>query len=80
MLSPEQLLKVRDQFLDRWRGRWVELLGRIVNFAIIVFALGWFVPLLLAHIKIITQPGPQEYNEPAIWHVTWLLDHGRNCA
>jgi hypothetical protein len=78
MLSPEQLRKLRDQFMNRWQGRWLELVAKVVNLALIALAIGWFVPLLLAHIKIITQPGPQEYNEPAIWHVTWLLDHGRN--
>ena len=24
----------------------------------------------LAAVKIVTLPGPQEYNEPAIWHTT----------
>ena len=78
MPPPAKLLLMRDQFLDRWRGRWLELAGHVVNIACVAIAIGWFLPLLLAHLKIITQPGPQEYNEPAIWHVTWLLDHGRN--
>ena len=69
---------MRDRIIDRWRGRWLELAGRVVNAACIVIALGWFLALLLPHLRIITQPGPQEYNEPAIWHTTWLLDHGRN--
>ena len=69
---------MRDRIIDRWRGRSLELVGKLVNAACIVIAVGWFVGLLLMHIKVITQPGPQEYNEPAIWHTTWLLGHGRN--
>ena len=64
--------------MNRWRGRWIEMAVQFVNIAGVVIAVGWFLPLLLAHMKMITQPGPQEYNEPAIWHTTWLLDHGRN--
>ncbi len=56
----------------------MELAGRVVNIAGIAIAVGWLLPLLLAHMKFIAQPGPQEYNEPAIWHTTWLLRHGRN--
>ena len=78
MPLPEKLLQLRDQFIARWQGRWQELAAKLVNLAGVVIALGWFLPLFFTHIKIITQPGPQEYNEPAIWHVTWLLDHGRN--
>ena len=64
--------------LERWRRRSVDQLVRCVNFAGIVIAIGWFIPLLFSHVKMITQPGPQEYNEPAIWQTTWLLEHGRN--
>lgn len=78
MHLPAMLSNMRDRILARWRGRWLELVGQLVNIACIVIALGWFLALLQVHIKIITQPGPQEYNEPAIWHTTWLLDHGRN--
>jgi hypothetical protein len=59
-------------------GRMLDLAGGLVNLAGIVIATGWFIALFIPHIKVITQPGPQEYNEPAIWRTTWLLDHGRN--
>ncbi len=49
-----------------------------MNLAGIVIGAGWLVALFLPHLKVISQPGPVEYNEPAIWHATWLLDHGRN--
>lgn len=69
---------MRDGILARGRGRWLEWLGPSVNLVGVVLALGLFLGLFQTHIKMITQPGPQEYNEPAIWHTTWLLDHGRN--
>ncbi len=69
---------MRDRILHRWRGRWLELIGQLVNIVCIGIAAWWFLGLLLAHFKMITLPGPQEFNEPAIWHTTWLLDHGRN--
>ena len=78
MPPPAKLLLMRDQFFNRWRGQWLELVAKAVNIVCVVIALGWFLPLLQTHIKVITQPGPQEYNEPAIWQTTWLLDHGRN--
>jgi hypothetical protein len=56
----------------------MERVGQLVNLAGIVIAIGWFLPLGLVHMRVITQPGPQEFNEPAIWQTTWLLDHGRN--
>ncbi len=56
----------------------MELLGHTVNLAGIAIGAGWLVTLLLPHLKIISQPGPVEYNEPAIWNATYLLDHGRN--
>lgn len=52
--------------------------GTCVNAVAVAVSVAWFAGLLLAHLKVIAQPGPQEYNEPAIWHVTYLLDHGRN--
>jgi hypothetical protein len=55
----------------------VELAAHLVNLAGIAIATCWFLALFQAHIKVITQPGPQEYNEPAIWQTTFLLDHGR---
>jgi hypothetical protein len=64
--------------MECWRRRSVGQLTWCVNAAGVVIAIGWFLALLVVHLKIITQPGPQEYNEPAIWHTTWLLDHGRN--
>ena len=72
------LQNMRDGIFDRWRGRWLELVEKFVNLVGIVIALTWFLGLFQTHLRMITQPGPQEYNEPAIWHVTWLLDHGRN--
>ena len=78
MPPPEKFLKLRDQFINRWRGRWLELAAQVVNLAGIVIAVGCFLPLFQAHLKVIAQRGPQEYNEPAIWQTTWLLDHGRN--
>ena len=69
---------MRDWILDRWRGRWLELVASVVNIAGIVIAVGWFLALFLAHVKMITQLGPQEYNEPAVYHMTWLIEHGRN--
>ncbi len=59
---------------DRSRAQ----LGWLVNAAGIVIAAGWFIALLVLHLKVIMQPGPQEFNEPTIWRATWLLDHGRN--
>ncbi|MDB6127519.1 MAG: hypothetical protein JWM35_1415 [Verrucomicrobia bacterium] len=61
----------------RSRGRF-ELLEQGVNLAGILVAAVFFLGLFLAHLKVVAQPGPQEYNEPAIWETTWLLDHGRN--
>jgi len=69
---------MRERILGFCRGRWLERVGQLVNLAGIVIAVGWFLPLVLVHMRVIAQPGPQEYNEPAIWQTTWLLDHGRN--
>lgn len=63
---------------ERWRRRSWSQLEWIVSAVGFTAGAVWFVALLLAHMKIIVQPGPQEFNEPAIWHATWLLDHGRN--
>jgi len=63
---------------ERWRRRSPEHLANVVSAAAAAVAVVWFIALLLAHLKVVTQPGPQEFNEPAIWHTTWLLDHGRN--
>jgi hypothetical protein len=56
----------------------LERVAWVVNLAGIAISVGWFVALLIPHLKVVMQPGPQEYNEPAVWRVTWLLDHGRN--
>jgi hypothetical protein len=56
----------------------VHLLGRVINLAAIVIGLGWLLVQARAQLEIVTQPGPQELNEPAAWYATWLLDHGRN--
>ncbi len=72
------LRTVPGRLRELWRRRSVEHLAAVVNFVAITVALTYLVGLLFAHIKIVTQPGPQEYNEPAIWHATWLLAHGRN--
>ncbi|MEO6874421.1 MAG: hypothetical protein ABI222_06325 [Opitutaceae bacterium] len=69
---------MRNGILADWRSRWLERVGQLVNLLGVVIALVWMLPLLQTHIRVIAQPGPQEYNEPAIWHTTWLLDHGRN--
>ena len=61
-----------------WRNRPPGLAERLVNLAGIVVAVGWLCVLFLPHAKMICQPGPQEYNEPATWYATFLLDHGRN--
>jgi hypothetical protein len=70
--------RLRQQVIRLQPGRTLALVEPLVNAAGIAIALVWFVALLLPYMKMVTQPGPQEYNEPAIWHVTWLLDHGRN--
>jgi hypothetical protein len=67
-----------DWLSERWRQRSVTHVVQVVNWAGIAVGTVWFIALLLVHMKIITQPGPQEFNEPAIWQTTWLLDHGRN--
>lgn len=77
MRLPAELQRPWDQVITQ-RGRWAEALARVVNAVAVVVSFGWFVALFQAHIKMMTQPGPQEVNEPAIWHVTWLLDQGRN--
>ncbi len=61
-----------------WRRRSVEHLAQAVNLVGVAIGGVMFLALLFVHFKIITQPGPQEFNEPAIWHATWQLDHGRN--
>jgi hypothetical protein len=69
---------MRDWILGWGRGRAREQLGQLVNLAGIAIAAGWLLALLVPHLRVITQPGPVEYNEPAIWQCTYLLDHGRN--
>jgi hypothetical protein len=61
-----------------WGSPRLERLGWFVNVAGIVIALGWALALFLPHMEMLSEPGPQEYNEPSIWHVTYLLDHNRN--
>jgi len=41
-------------------------------------AIAWLLALALSHLKFISQPGPQEINEPSFWYTTFLLDQGRN--
>jgi hypothetical protein len=69
---------MRDGILGGGRGQSLGRLGQLVNLAGIVIAVGWFLALLVPHLRVVTQPGPVEYNEPAIWQCTYLLDHGRN--
>jgi len=78
MRLPAELQKPLEMFRASFRGRWLERTGQVVNGAAVLVSLGWFVALFLVYAKIMTQPGPQEVNEPAIWHTTWLLEHGRN--
>jgi hypothetical protein len=78
MRLPADLQRVWDKISAAPRAYWLEVVAKIVNAAAILVSFGWFVALFQVHVKMIAEPGPQEYNEPAIWHVTWLLDHGRN--
>lgn len=78
MRLPAKLLEPLASSRALLRGRWLERSGQLVAGAAVFVSLVWFVALFLAHAKIITQPGPQEFNEPAIWHATWLLNQGRN--
>lgn len=41
-------------------------------------ALTWILALALSHLKLVSQPGPHEINEPSAWYTTFLLDQGRN--
>ena len=61
-----------------WQERLLGLTGWLVNAAGIVISAGWLIALFIAHLKVIAQPGPQEFNEPTIWRATWLIDQGRN--
>ena len=69
---------LRTRLGQWWRSRPSNWLERLVDLAGIVIGVGWLVVLFLPHLKLISQPGPQEYNEPSIWQVTFMLDHGRN--
>ena len=78
MRLPPELEPFFDRVVALGRGfRW-EQLARVVNAAAVVVSAVWFLALFQAHLKMMAQPGPQEVNEPAIWHTTWLLAHGRN--
>ncbi|MDB6093058.1 MAG: hypothetical protein JWM32_620 [Verrucomicrobia bacterium] len=63
---------------EKWRRRSVAQLDQAVSYVGAAIGIAWFFALLFTHFKVITQPGPQEFNEPAIWNTTWLLEHGRN--
>jgi len=78
MPLPPLLSRAVKTLRTRLFDRGPELAWRAVNLAAIVVSVGWFIALAQVHIKVIAQPGPQEFNEPAIWHVTWLLRHDRN--
>lgn len=83
--AAQDVQRIRDffaglpaQLAGWWQRRSVAWLETAVSFAGVAIGSAMFIGLLLAHAKFIAQPGPQEYNEPAIWQATWLLDHGRN--
>lgn len=78
MRLPAKLLEPLASSRAFFRGRGLERSGQVVTGVAVLVSLVWFVALFLVHAKIITQPGPQEFNEPAIWHATWLLNQGRN--
>jgi len=78
MLLPAELRQLWDRGRAAMRGQGPAGLAAAVNAVAVAVSVVWFAGLLLAHLKVIAQPGPQEYNEPAIWHVTYLLDQGRN--
>jgi hypothetical protein len=78
MPIPAELCLLWDRWRAARRGQGPAVLATAVNAVAVAVSVVWFAGLLLAHLKVIAQPGPQEYNEPAIWHVTYLLDQGRN--
>lgn len=78
MRLPKELQPLLESCRVFAREGWWPWLGRMVNATAVVVSAVWFAGLFLAHLKVIAQPGPQEYNEPAVWHVTHLLDQGRN--
>jgi hypothetical protein len=68
-----------DISLAAWRRvlSW-NFLERLLRFAAIVVGIACLVASLPPHIKLVGYPGPEEINEPAVWHETYLLANGRN--
>ncbi len=50
---------------------------RVDGLAFVVAAV-WLLAVLRPHLQVVVAGTPQELNEPALWHTTWLLDQGRN--
>lgn len=48
------------------------------NLLACTLAIVWLLALALSHLKLVSQPGPHEINEPSVWYTTFLLDQGRN--
>lgn len=48
------------------------------NLLACALAIVWLLALSLSHLKLVSQPGPHEINEPSVWFTTFLLDQGRN--
>lgn len=65
--------------LSRFGGVWSwSTIERGLSFAAVVIGSACLIASLSAHIRMMAYPGPQEVNEPATWHETWLLANGRN--
>lgn len=64
--------------LPRSRAGVPVWLARAVDRAGIAVGVAWLLALLFQHMQLVTQPGPQEINEPGVWYATFLLDAGRN--
>jgi hypothetical protein len=54
------------------------ILGRGLDIVATAIGVGCLLVLLKAHLTMLAYPGPQEINEPATWHQTYLLSCGRN--
>ncbi|HNC22921.1 MAG TPA: hypothetical protein PLU52_01850 [Opitutaceae bacterium] len=78
MTQPTPSIAPRGAWYRRWRWPGPGRIEWVLNAVAVAIALYWLAGLAMAHVRIVAQPGPQEYNEPAIWHTTWLLHHGRN--
>ncbi|HVS51869.1 MAG TPA: hypothetical protein VHD62_05890 [Opitutaceae bacterium] len=55
-----------------------DVVSRALNLVATAIGVGCLLVLLEKHATMLAYPGPQEINEPATWHQTYLLSCGRN--